>query len=137
MPFETIQTHAKGNEPPTAKLSYMRPQRNGVTKKDAKPVLRITIPTTMCGTSKSATFVLQVGTGDDLGKVRVAGITGKAGDGSLAGVEPKQTANAFIWNFGFVPLLGDDIFDDERGTITKIDGETFEISVTPSLFAPA
>lgn len=80
MPFETLETITKANAPPTAVLSYMcrtqkpKPGKTVKNEKDRKPSLMITLPTTMCGTSKSETFALLIGTGADAGKLRIKGI---------------------------------------------------------------
>jgi hypothetical protein len=142
MPFETLETITKANAPPTAVLSYMcrtqkpkpgKPVRND---KDRKPSLMVTLPTTMCGTSKSETFALLIGTGADIGKLRIKGIPAsvKGAAPSPAGAKPSQMKHAFRFNFGFVPKLGEDHFDGERRPVKKINNEEFEIEVPSSWF---
>ncbi|NPU69981.1 hypothetical protein HL667_33670 [Bradyrhizobium sp. 83012] len=131
MSFIEIECIPRGSEPPQAKLSYMRPKlRKGGNKPGSKPELRITIPTTVCGTAKAETFVLQVGSGANAGKIRIVAAS-KAG----TGVKPSEMKNSFVFKFGYVPQLGDDIFDDERGAARKVETDVFEIDVSPSLFA--
>lgn len=135
MPFDDLDTITRHNQPPTATITYAVAQRNGKSKADKKPKLTIAIPTTICGTSKSKTFKLQVGTGDHTGKLRIVGIPEKTKSPPASpGVEPSQHAHFFRWNFGYVPRLGEDQFEGERRPVTKISDEEFEIEVPPSWF---
>ncbi len=132
MPFENVETITKQNMPPTAKISYMPPAPRGKNTRrneDAKPQLVISIPTTICGTAKSKTFQLLVGSGADAGKIRIKGSKTKD-----VGVEPKELMHAFIFRFGYVPKLGDDHFDGERRPVRKIGDDEFEIDVPGSWF---
>lgn len=131
VPFEDLQTITKHNATPTATITYAVAQRNGKADPDKKPKLTIAIPTTICGTSKSDTFKLQIGSGEQRGKLRIAGCTGKD---VAKGVKPSQHAHFFRWNFGFVPRLGEDHFEGERRPVVKISDEIFEIDVPPSWF---
>jgi hypothetical protein len=135
MPFETLEIVTKKNMPPVAKLSYMRPEARGKSagrsRPDAKPQLIIAIPTTICGTAKAKTFALALGSGADRGKLRVRGLTGKD---AMGGVEPKELKHTFVFRFGFVPKLGDDIFDGEHRPVRKISDDEFEIEVPESWF---
>ncbi|UGY15156.1 hypothetical protein HAP48_0042630 [Bradyrhizobium septentrionale] len=133
MAFEEIETVTKTNQPPMAKLTYMRPKVRGTgqSKPGTEPQLMVSIPTTVCGAAKAERYVLQLGTGDDLGKIRITGST------SEAAIKPRELMHAFVFSFGYVPRLGDDMFDDERGVVRKIDDSTFEIKVAASLFPPA
>lgn len=126
MPFETIETFTKTNMPPTAKISYMRRGSDP----DAKPQLVISIPTTVCGVAKAEKFVLMIGTGADLSKIRVRGLSIPGTEGIM----PKELKNAFVFRFGYVPKLGDDIFDGERRPVKKITDDEFEITVPFSWF---
>jgi hypothetical protein len=129
MPFENLETITKANMPPLAKLSYLRKAgRGGKPKNDAKPQLIVSIPTTICGTAKAKSFVLLLGTGSDLGKLRVIGAKAKEG------VEPKELIHAFVFRFGYVPKLGDDIFDGGHHPVKKISDDEFEIDVPASWF---
>ncbi len=135
MPFETLQTITKDNQPPTAKLSYLRPKdrKTGQSKRDSKPNLKITIASTVCGTSKSELYELLLGTGADAGKIRVKGIDTKRSPKKGHGVKVKQLMHAFVWDFGYVPKLGEDIFED-RCEVTKIGDEEYEIAGKASWF---
>jgi hypothetical protein len=134
MPFEELETITRANAPPMATISYSLAQKpkGGPVKGDKKPRLVITLPTTLCGTSKSETFRLLIGTGADAGKLMIKG------DGvSRGGVAPSQHAHFFRWNFGFVPRLGDDKFEGQKLPVRKISEEEFEISVPVSWFEGA
>ena len=134
MPFEVLETEPKELSVPTALIQYMRPMPRG--KKDptkaakynratVRPQLKITLPTTICGTGKAKAHVLLLGTGTDKGKARIKG----APDGNLKAVEPKELAHSFTWNFGFVPKLSDEIADAERVPCRKIGDNEFEIDL--------
>jgi hypothetical protein len=89
MPFENLETITKANMPPMAKLSYMPPTvRVGKSPakkaRDPKPQLIVSIPTTICGTAKAKAFALLLGTGDDLGKLRIKGLKKDVGGGHRA-----------------------------------------------------
>ena len=132
MPFDAITFITKKNAPPTAVVSYMEPTgRNGKRPADARPRLVITIPTTICGTSKAETFSLLLGNGKDAGKIRIKGCE-KAN--KAAGIEPIQLANVFKFTFGFVPSLGEEHFEGQRCTVRKISDDEFEIDVPASWF---
>lgn len=135
MPFDELETQTRQNAPPTATISYCHATEKG-KRGGAKPRLTIAIPTTVCGTSKSAAFKLLIGSGEDRGKLRIKGqAKTKAGDAKVEGVEPSQHAHFFRWNFGFVPLLGEDeTFEGEKRPVKKINDEEFEIDVPPSWF---
>ena len=109
MPFEDLETVTRQNQPPRATISYCAAQRNSKSKSEKQPRLTISIPTTICGTSKAKAFKLQIGTGSSVGKLRIVGISDKAK--TSAGVEPSQHAHFFRWNFGYVPRLGEDQFE--------------------------
>lgn len=134
MAFEEIETGASA--PPQAKLSYLRGQRgkNGEDR-SKKPKLIITIPTTICGISKSEKFALLVGTGDDRGKILIRGCDAKPKPKGAA-VAPTQHKHYFRFHFGYVPRLGDSIFD-EKGDVRRISDEEFEIIIPESLFDEA
>lgn len=134
MPFEDLDTITRHNQPPTATISYVVAQRNGKAKADKKPKLTISIPTTICGTSKAKTFKLQIGTGAHAGKLRIVGVPDKAKGAAADGVEPSQHAHFFRWNFGFVPKLGEDQFEGEKRPVTKISDDEFEVDVPRSWF---
>ncbi|WP_316214331.1 hypothetical protein [Bradyrhizobium sp. SZCCHNR2032] len=132
MSFIEIEFIPRGNEAPQAKLSYLRPKkRDGSNKPGAKPELRITIPTAICGAAKAEHFTLKVGAGDSAGKVRVAAAA-KMG----TGIKPSELKHVFVFKFGYVPQLGEDIFDDERCAVRKIDADTFELDVGKLFAAP-
>jgi hypothetical protein len=132
MPFEELETITRANAPPMATISYSLAYKGSKRpdKGDRKPRLLITIPTTLCGASKSETFRLLIGTGPDAGKLMIKG-DNVSRDG---GVSPTQLAHFFRWNFGFVPRLGDDMFEGEKRPVRKISEEEFEISVPVSWF---
>lgn len=135
MPFEVLETITKRNTPPVASLSYMRPVHKGKPAKSGTlPVLRIGIPTTICGVSKSEHWFLLLGSGDDLGKLRVVGNlsgTVKQQDG---GTTFAQLKHQFRWNFGHIPRLGDEIFDGERFPVRRITDEVYEITMPAGFF---
>ena len=131
MPFEDIDTFTRHNQPPQATVSYSVYAREGKARDpDKKPDLKISIPTTICDTSKAKTFKLQLGKGEHLGKLRIVGIKDKA----ASGIEPSQHAHFFRWNFGFVPRLGEETFEGEKRPLTKISDDEFEIDVPKSWF---
>jgi hypothetical protein len=132
MPFEDLETITRHNQPPQATISYCIAQRNGKAKSQKQPKLTISIPTTLCGTSKAKTFKLQVGAGAHAGKLRIVGVPEKAK--VAVGIEPSQHAHFFRWNFGFVPRLGEDQFEGEKRPVIKISDDEFEIDVPPSWF---
>lgn len=136
MSFVELETITQRNMPPRAKLSYMRPTGRGPSggkrKDDAKPQLCIAVPTTICGTAKAKTFVLQLGTGENSGKLRIKG-TSKPN----TGVAPLERKYHFQFKFGYVPRLGDDIFDGEHRDVRKISDDEFEIDIPASWFTPA
>lgn len=131
MAFETLETVARGKEPPTAKVAYLRGinRKTGKAKDGAKPCLKISIPTTVCGLAKAKAFQIQLGKGGDAGKLRISGC--KSG---IEGVEPSELKHAFTFNFGYVPSLGDEVFD-ERCPVRKITDDVFEIDVKASWFS--
>ena len=137
MAFEELETVTRGNEPPQATVTYDYAQKkNGAVRKaNAKPRLTISIPTTLCGVSKSKTFRLLVGTGEDLGKLLVRGCDAEKGKVKPGGVAPSQHAHFFRFNFGFVPKLGDEeLWGGEKRPVRKIGDEEFEIDVPQSWF---
>lgn len=132
MPFEELVTERKDNMAPTALISYMRgthkDAKNGTPKPGVRPKLVITVPTTICGTAKAKTFKLLLGNGDDAGKLRIMGVPDDSG------VKPAEMRSSFRFNFGYLPRLGDDVFDGGRRPIIKISDEDFEITVPSSWF---
>lgn len=137
MAFEELETVTRGNEPPQATVTYdYAYKKNGIRKTNAKPRLMISIPTTLCGVSKSKTFRLLVGTGDDVGKLLVRGCDAEKGKAKNGGVAPSQHAHFFRFNFGFVPKLGDEeLWGGEKRPVRKVSDEEFEIDVPRSWFA--
>jgi hypothetical protein len=136
MPFETLETITKANMPPRAKITYLRGvvkrgKDAGKHKDDAKPQLMVTIPTTICGTAKAKFFALLLGSGNDKGKIRIKGVKSEK-----EGVTPKELKNAFVFRFGYVPKLGDDIFDGGHRLVRKIGDDEFEIEIAAEWFTP-
>lgn len=131
MPFDDFETITKDNMPPVATLSYHPFRGKHGAKKDAKPKLTITVPTTVSGVSKCARFKLQVGTGTDAGKLRVVGIPGSKPT-DKPGVKPSEHASYLKFNFGFVPAWGSDKIAEDKYPLFKIDDDTFEIAVPAS-----
>jgi hypothetical protein len=127
MPFEVLETETKHNRPIMASISYMRPARKGEPKKGVKPQLLISIPTALSAISKKKFFVLQLGKGPDRGKARITGQNAK----SKATIEPKCMKYTQIFNFGFVPLLGDEIAGQEHIPVRKISDDEFEVDLPP------
>ena len=134
MPFETLESFTKKNAPPTAKISYLMPTiREGKRQKpDAQPSLKIWLPTTICGVSKSETFVMQLGSGPDAGKLRIVG-TDSMRTKPEGAITPRQLAHSFGFTFGYVPRLGDSTFEADAA-VKKISDEVFELSVPESWF---
>jgi len=134
MPFEELETQPKGQEPPQATLSYCHATEKS-KKAGKKPRLTISIPTTICGTTKADLFKLMVGGGSDAGKLRLRGLPKNS---AVAGaVKASEHAHFFRWNFGFVPMLGEDeTFEGEKRPVRKIGDDIFEIDVPVSWFAP-
>jgi hypothetical protein len=130
MGFETLETVTRGKEPPTAKVTYLRGinRKTGTAKEGAKPTLKISIPTTICGLAKAKIFQILIGKGGDAGKLRISGC--KSG---VEGIKPSEFKHALTFNFGYVPSLGDDVFD-ERCPVRKITDDVFEIDVKASWF---
>lgn len=126
MSFEIVETETKDNMPPTATLSYMRPKPRGKAAGGAydrtkvKPKFVVSLPTVVC-IAKSERFLLLIGTGADAGKIRIRGTKDKKG------VKPGEFKNHLLFRFGYVPKLGDDIFDSERCPLTRISDEEYEI----------
>lgn len=149
MPFDELETITKGNEPPTATISYCLAWRkpNGrAPKTEKKPRLMISLPTTICGLAKSKSFKLFLGSGADLGKllmrgdhcIRTADEAKKAGKPPAGFVVPSEHAHFFRWNFGFVPKLGEEEhFEGERHPVRKVSDEEFEITIPKSWFEGA
>lgn len=129
MPFDELETFTKANAPPVATISYT-PRVSGLT-------LVISVPTTVCGVSKSKTFRLLLGSGADKGKLLIRGDLAankpKAG-ATQAGVEPTQHKNYFRFHFGKVPRLGSEKFEGEKRPVRKVSDEEFEITVPESWF---
>lgn len=135
MPFEELETISKGNEPPQATLSYCHATEKS-KRAGKKPRLSISIPTTICGTTKAEMFKLMIGSGADAGKLRLSGIA--KGGAVKGGVKPSEHAHFFRWNFGFVPKLGEDeTFEGEKRPVRKVGEDIFEIDVPASWFEPA
>jgi hypothetical protein len=136
MPFEPIDTITKANMPPTALISYMPAQGHGKNagkaKKESKPRLVVTLPTTLCGTAKAERWTLMLGNGADAGRLRIKGLPKNSP--AKQGIEPTEMKNCFRWNFGFVPRLGEDHFDGERRPVRKLGDDEFEIDVPASWF---
>ena len=134
MPFEVLETVTKKNAPPVASLSYLRSVHKGKTAKSGTlPMLRVGIPTTICGVSKSEHWFLLLGSGDDLGKLRIVGNLSGAVK-QEGGATVSQLKHQFRWNFGHIPRLGDEIFDGERFPVRKIADEIYEITMPTGFF---
>lgn len=127
MPFEAVEVETKHNRPVTASISYMRPTRKGEHKKGVRPQLIIAIPTSIAAISKKKFFQLQLGKGGDAGKARVTGQNAK----NKFTIESRQLKFTCIFNFGFVPMIGEDIADIERVAVRKISDDEFEIDLPP------
>lgn len=123
--FEDVEIETKHNRPLTAALSYMRPKRKGEHKKGAKPQLLISIPTSIAAISKKKFFQLRVGKDKDAGKARIVGQNVK----NNFTIEPRTLMHTVIFNFGFVPSLGDDIADREDVAVRKITDDEFEVDL--------
>lgn len=133
MPFEVMETETKDSARPLASLSYMRHVRKGreMDRSKYKPKLIVTLPTVVC-ISKKERFEIMVGTGEDQGKVRIAGTADKK-----RGVKASDFKNYIILRFGYVPALGDEIFDGVKVAVEKISEDVYELNVPPELFKDA
>jgi hypothetical protein len=132
MPFSVLETHSRHNQPATATVSYSHATEKS-QRRGGKPRLTISIPTTICGTTKADAFELLIGDGEDQGKIRISGLAKKSD--AKGGIEPSQHAHFFRWNFGFVPRLGEeDTFEGEKRPVKKISDDIFEIDVPASWF---
>lgn len=129
MPFEPLETITKRNMPPTAKVTYLRNVQGKKPRPDAQPQLVISIPSVICGTAKAKTFALLLGNGCDTGKVRIKGCLSDKN-----GIAPTELKRAFVFRFGFVPRLGDEIFDGGRRAVRKISDDEFEIDFPATWF---
>lgn len=125
MPFEVVEVETKHNRPVTASISYMRPVRNGEHKKGVRPQLIIAVPSAIASISKKKFFQLQIGKGSDAGKARITGQN--AANGFT--VEPRELLHWFVYNFGFVKMLGEDIADKEQVPVRKITDDQIEIDL--------
>ena len=124
--FVDIETVTRTNAPPKATLSYLR---GG--KKAEQPSLKIVLPTTITGqAAKDATFKLQFSTGPEFQLLRVTRAKDKTG------VKPGHMKWASRFNFGYVPILGDDKFDNLRCPVTKVDDHTFDIRLPADFITP-
>ena len=132
MPFEELETEPKDLIVPTALISYMRPEKRKAKPGQAakpynremvKPCLIITIPTTICGIGKAKSHRFLLGTGSEKGKARIKGST------DAKAVEPQEKKHCFTWKFGYVPKLEDEIADQERVLVRKINDNEFEIDL--------
>lgn len=130
MPFEDFETVTKDNAPPTAVLTYQPAQRKNVNP-DAKPKLTISIPTTVCGVSKCKRFKILVGTGTDAGLLRIKGIPSVA-ETAKVGVKPMEHEHFLKFNFGFVPAWGTEKIAADRHPVTRVDDDTFDVTVPKS-----
>lgn len=122
MPFEPMHTVVKQTRPLMASISY----RKFDTKKGRgkPPRLLIAIPTTVSGAfapKSNDTFEFHIGTGEDIGKARI--MPGRDG------VIPTHFMHAWVFRFGFVPLLGHDAADKEQVDVKMIGKDTFEIAL--------
>jgi hypothetical protein len=127
MAFEPLEVQTKHNRPVTASISYMRPTRKGEHKKGVKPQLIIALPTSIASMSKKKLFQLMIGKGQDAMKARIIGQNAK----NNYTVEPRNLKFSIIYNFGFAPMLGDDIAGQERIAVRKISDDEFEIDLPP------
>jgi hypothetical protein len=128
MPFEDLETITKANMPPQASLSYMRQIRKGkeIDRDKVKPKLILTLPTSIV-ISKCEKFCIQIGSGQDFGKMRVIGMK-KGVPGK--GVKPSEFKSYLVLRFGYVPKFGDEIFDGMKCPIVRIDDDTYEIALS-------
>lgn len=124
MAFDVVETEGKLNVP-TALISYERKKGGKTAQQHRRPMLMVTIPTTICGAAKEKTHEFCVGTGSDAGKARVRPSK------SAKAVKPTEFKNAFTWRFGYVPRLGTDAAAGDRVLVRKINDDEFEIDLPP------
>lgn len=136
MSFEVLETITKMNAPPVATLSYLRgAHKNKVPKADIKPSLRITVPTTIVGVSKSKSWFLLMGSGDHEGKLRLVGDLEPSLPHKNGGAKVIEMKHAFRWTFGYLPRFGEEIFDAARWPVVRINDEIYEITMPIGFFA--
>jgi hypothetical protein len=129
MPFNDLDTVAKARAP-EATISYSnKVRKTGRAKADKTLQLTISIGTAICGTPGAKAFKLQIGSGQDAGKLRIVGLSAE-----VSGVIPTRHGRFHRWNFGFVPRLGDDQFQGEKRPVRKTGDDEFEIDVPTSWF---
>ena len=142
MPFDVAEIETKENRPPQATLSYMRSKARGKSAKPlseaqrdklarGKPQLHVTLPTTVF-ISKKEHFVLMFGTGQDAGRLRIKGQNAK----NKVSVVVRDRKHSAMFCFGYVPKLGDDIFDGERCALRRISDDEYEIDAHACLGMP-
>jgi hypothetical protein len=131
MPFEVLETVTNENAAPTATLSYLRhiKRDNVAARARVKPKLMITVPTTLF-ISKKERFVLQVGTGQHKGILRICGVA-KGTPGAVG--KGADFKNHVKLKFGFVPKFGEEVFDGMKCPFVRVDDDTYEIKVDVDL----
>lgn len=134
MAFEELETISKKDLPPQALIAYVRPKPRGKNagrdfdRDSVKPELTITLPTRVC-ISKAPKFVLQVGTGDHKGKLRIVGVPGE----TKKAIKPIEMRHCIRLRFGFVPRFGEEIFDDVHCFIERVSNDVYELDLPISL----
>jgi hypothetical protein len=126
MPFEELETETKANMPPMASLSYLTGKRKDSKNKGImKPKLIVSLPTSIV-ISKCEKFVIQIGTGQDFGKLRIVGLQ-KGVPGK--GVSPTDFKAHIMLRFGHVPCFGDEIWDGVQVPIVRVDDDIYDLTV--------
>jgi hypothetical protein len=126
MSFAPLVTVTKVNKPPHASLSYRPFRRKDMRQKDSDlPRLLVHVPTSVV-VSDAKYFQLLVGSKENAGKMRLIGLNNK----DAVGVAKASTLKYVVrLNFGYVPTLGTEIFDDYEAPIVKVDVDTYELDV--------
>lgn len=129
MPFEELETIRRDNLPPMASLSYLRKVRKDkeFDRGKIKPQLTISVPSVIF-ISKKERFQLLLGTGQDANKLRI-----RATADQKKGTKLSEFKTYFILRFGYVPKLGDEIFDNIRCDIKRINDDEYDVIVPAEL----
>lgn len=125
MAFEKIETVKGPSKQLLASISYRRFGK----KLGGQPRLVIGIPKGIVGDCKlkdGMQFALTLGTGSDLGKLRIAGV-------DAGGAGAKMLKGSVGFHFGFVPMLGTDAADKEFVEAKLLPGKdpVFELIAPP------
>lgn len=123
MAFEVVELAPK--QVKQASISYMRYTRKGQAKKGSLPRLVISVPSAIAAVGKRKHFQLTLGTAGDKGKARLVGQNAANG----CTVQVRELKYAMVFNFGFLPALGNEIADKEPLVVRKVNDDVFEFDL--------